>query len=144
MCTLIVDLNCKGLLEDCVCKDAVTVLLSNLMTKLTIPLVPFMNAKLADLKDQMFSFTHTRKRNSSFVYSCWCLSWYDCFSHEFTCEWTHRHTHAHTDTHRHTRTHRHNWIIVVVLSCMDFWIKKMKSVVVYLSFISRTPERTFM
>ena len=23
MCTLIVDLSCKGLLEDCVCKDAV-------------------------------------------------------------------------------------------------------------------------
>lgn len=47
MCTLIVDLNSKRLLEDCVCKDAVMMLLS--MTKLTIPCF-FYNAKLSYFK----------------------------------------------------------------------------------------------
>ncbi len=72
MCTLIVDLNCKGLFEDCVCKDAVTMLTSNLTIKLTIPCYSTY-AELADLKDQMFFITHLGKRNSSFVYISWCL-----------------------------------------------------------------------
>lgn len=61
MCTLIVDLNCRRLLVECVCKDAVTMFLSNLETKLTIPLVHFTKTKLEDLEDKMFFCTQMRK-----------------------------------------------------------------------------------
>lgn len=51
MCTLIVDLNCKGLLEDCLYQDAVTLLFLNLKAELTVPFFFLLqDAKLADYK----------------------------------------------------------------------------------------------